>query len=222
VTKRTFISLLILFDLALVVVHLGSASLRGEPFAILNLDGEANIPAWWSNAKFVMAGTLFALPAVLKSARSLTPIVLALLLFALAADEIASIHERIGHLLASTVAGDMQFRRKDAFLWPLLLGVPVLIVGAMGLRALAKERFLSVTVWRRVSAALTVFFAGAVGVELVAFNPFVPILQGTPLYQVLAALEEGLEHVGASLLVWAALTAFSEHFAPAKDSATIS
>jgi len=217
-TLSRVVSAFLAIDLLLVLGHATGIVLRGEPFVILNLDAEANIPAWWSNAKFVVAGSLFLLTAASTRQRVLTPVVLGVLLFGLAADEIASVHERIGHLLADNVAADTQFRRKDAFLWPLLLGLPVIVLGALALRALVGERFYSDVVWKRIGVALTVFFVGAVGVELVAFNPLVPIPQGSPIYQALAMLEEGLEHVGASLLVWGALAAFGEHFSPASAS----
>jgi hypothetical protein len=213
-TLSRVVSALLAIDLILVVGHTVGIVLRGEPFVILNLDAEANIPAWWSNAKFVVAGSLFMLTAASTRRRALTPVVLGVLLFGLAADEIASVHERIGRLLADNVATDTQFKRKDAFLWPLLLGVPVMVLGGLTLRALVGERFYSEVVWRRIGIALLVFFVGAVGVELIAFNPLVPVPQGSPLYQALAILEEGLEHVGASLLVWGALAAFAEHYSP--------
>jgi hypothetical protein len=187
---------------------------RGEAFVLLNLDGEANIPAWWSNAKFVMAGTLFGVIALVKRSRVLTPLVLCILLLALAADEVASVHERIGRILADNVASNTQFRRKDAFLWPLLFGLPVLVCGALMLKVLAKEKSLSANAWKRITLALVVFFTGAVGVELVSFNPLFAISQASSLYQWLAVLEEGLEHAGASLLVWASLTALLEQISP--------
>ncbi|GAB1342528.1 hypothetical protein [Gemmatimonas sp.] len=213
-SAATVLKMLVCLDVLFVLMHAIGFLLRGEPFTFFNLDGEGNLPAWWSNAKFVMAGTLFGVLAVAKKSRALTPLVLCALLLALAADEIASIHERVGHLLADNVAGDVQFRRKDAFLWPLLFGLPVLIVGGFVLRTLAKERFLSALVWKRLTIALVTFFAGAVGVEVIAFNPFLPVAQGSMLYQGLATLEEGLEHAGSSLLVWAALTAFMERLMP--------
>jgi hypothetical protein len=207
---RTLLLAFFAADLLLVAAHAAGLVARGEPFVIFNLDGESNIPAWYSSTKFALAGALVGLLAVAVRFRHATPILLAGLFLALSADEAASMHERVGHLLADRALPDVTMKRKDAFLWPLLFGLPA--VAAMGVMfwRLIRERYLSLEVWKRYLLALAVFFTGAIGFELIAFNPFWAVPRPSMLYELLAMGEETLEHFGASMLVWASLTALVE------------
>lgn len=208
--SRVLICMLLL-DGLLILSYLAGFAIRGEPFVIFNLDGEANLAAWWSNAKFVSAGACFGLLAFSSGRRWVTPWVFFVLLMALGADEIAGVHERIGHVLADKVLAEASFRRIDAFAWPLLFGLPFVIAGSWVFWRLSRERFLSPRLWRNLGIALAVFFAGAIGVELVSFNPWVPIAPESWSYHLLVVLEEGMEHLGTSLLVWVSIQSLVEH-----------
>jgi hypothetical protein len=207
---RVLLYALFALDLLLVAAHAAGLTLRGEAFVLFNLDGESNIPAWYSSTKFALAGTLVALLAVSVRLKRATPVLLAALFLAFSADEAASVHERIGHFLAERVLPDLSMRRKDAFLWPLLFGLPVLAGLAGVLWRLSKERYFPVRIWQQYMLALAVFFAGAIGLELVTFNPFWTVPRPSLLYDLLAIAEETIEHIGASLLVWASLAGLVE------------
>ncbi len=207
---RSLLLVFIAADLLLVAAHGAGLVLRGEPFVLFNLDGESNVPAWYSSTKFALAGALVGLLAVAVRFKRATPLLLAGLFLALSADEAASVHERVGHLLADRVLPEVTMKRKDAFLWPLLFGLPVLAVMAVMFWRLIREQYLSLQVWKRYMLALAVFFTGAIGFEIVAFNPFWAVPRPSLLYEALAMGEETLEHIGASLLVWASLSALVE------------
>lgn len=201
--SRLLLSALVGIDLLLLLAHVSGFVIRGEPFLIFNLDAEANLPTWWSSTKFAMAGTLMMVMVLKTEFRKLTPILLGLLFFAFSLDEAVSLHERLGHFFADHVATGSTIRRKDAFLWPVLFGIPALLCIGIVFRWLRKEGFMSASLWRDFAIAIVVLFTGAVGMEVVAFNPLVSIPQTSGVYETLSALEEMLEHLGASLLVWA-------------------
>ncbi len=142
--------------------------------------------------------------------RYVTPLLLAALFLAFSTDEAASTHERIGHRLADQVLPGLNMDRKDAFLWPLLFGIPAAAaIGVMFWR-LTREHYLSVHTWLRYAIALAVMFAGAIGFEIIAFNPVWAVPRPSRLYDLLAIGEETLEHIGSSLLAWASFAAFME------------
>lgn len=201
-------------DLMLVVAHLAGFALRGEPYELFDLDLEANVPTWYSGTKFAMAGLLISLQAVSKRSRSLMPVILAMLFLAMSIDEMASVHERVGQTLARSVFPAMEIRRKGAFLWPLLIGLPAIAVIAATFGVLRADHGLPPRMWRQTALGLGVFFTGAVGVELVTFNPVWPIEPGAVAYHGLVVCEELLEQVGASLLLHTSLLALQQRFGP--------
>lgn len=67
---------MLLLERLLILSYLVGFAIRGEPFVIFNLDGEADLAAWWSNAKFVSAGACFGLLAFSSGRRWVTPWVL--------------------------------------------------------------------------------------------------------------------------------------------------
>lgn len=209
-TPRSILLTLLSLDLIVVIAHAAGFAVRGEAFLFLDMDAEANLPTWYSSIKFAMCGTLLGLLAVTGRVRQPTPLLLSLLFMTFSLDEVASIHERIGRVFADHLLPSLQMRRKDAFLWPLFLGLPAVAANTMVLKKLMRERYFSPQVWSRFALALGLFFSGAVGFEILAFNPVWVVLPQSPGYWWLAAIEETLEQAGASLLVWASLSALVE------------
>lgn len=209
-TPRSILLTLLSLDLIVVIAHAAGFAVRGEAFLFLDMDAEANLPTWYSSIKFAMCGTLLGLLAVTGRVRQPTPLLLALLFMTFSLDEVVSIHERIGKVFADHLLPSLQMRRKDAFLWPVFLGLPVVAANTMMFRRLTRERYFSPQVWSRFALALGLFFMGAVGFEILAYNPVWVVRPQSSGYLWLAAIEETLEHGGASLLVWASLSALVE------------
>lgn len=198
---RWLLPALLAVDTALLVNHAVWTLLLGRIPDLFNLDREANIPTWWSSNQLLVAGLLlawvaFSAPSSSRSARgSLGPI--ALLVIGMSLDETVGLHERGGTLLDSYLGGKEGTILSHTGYWPLFLGIPaVLGVGAILWRSASVLAQLGGSVVRLL-AAFAVFFGGAVGVELLNN------IGGDGLGS-MEMLEEYLEMVGGSLLVWSA------------------
>jgi hypothetical protein len=194
-------------DAVLVALHIGSKLILGRIPQLVDLDAEGNLPSWWSSAQLLVAGALVAVMVVRNCRTDRRAWILAglsALLIAMSADEAASFHERFGAYL------DLLIARKGSLLshtgyWPLIIGVPAIAM-------------IGYTLWMcgsiiadgrgclgRFIAGLAVLFSGAIGVELL--NNFKSIDLGDAF----EVLEEGLEMLGGSLLVWAAFSLVRRH-----------
>lgn len=198
-------------DGLLIIAYIFGLVVRGEPFVLFDLDAEANLPTWWSSAKFTVAATSFGLLTLPYGRSRWSPWLFLVVFAALGADEVAGFHERIGHLLAGMTQANTDFPRMDAFLWPVFLGLPIVITGSLLLKRLASEKFISSKVWRSMIIALAVFFSGSVGAEIITFNPWLTITPNSVSYHFMVLLEEGMEQIGASILMWASLQNLLEH-----------
>lgn len=118
-----------------------------------------------------MAGTLMMVIVLWTEFMKLTPIFVTLLFFAFSVYEAVSFHERIGHFLANHISITFNDGRKDAFLWPILFGVPALAGVGLAFRWLPQEGFMPAALWRNFFSVIDVLFAGAVGLEIMAFKP---------------------------------------------------
>lgn len=166
VPQRTLLLTLLCLDGLVALVCSPGLMVRGEPFSLFDLDAQANFPAWYSSTKFALAGILMGLLTVAVRFRYVTPLLLAAFFLAFSADEAASMQERIGHRLADQVVPGLSMVSKDAFLWPLLFGIPAAAaIGVMFWR-LAKERYFSIRTWQCYTTALAVMFAESVGFEI--------------------------------------------------------
>lgn len=199
----------------LLIVAAATNFLLGAPFARINdlvyLDGETTLQAWYSSVQWLLAGALFgmlalhALRARLRGALALAAFSALCIVFSI--DEITGIHEWLGRKSDVLLPGG---DRQNTVLWrtgiwPLLIGIPVLVVLAVltvRMRAIFVPRArhaLTVLV-----AGLVVMFSGALAVELaVNWVDSAPSARGWLLLE--HAVEELLEMIGVTLIVWSAL-----------------
>lgn len=195
-------------DVALALAYL-SLTLGGlsstRAFRVLDLNMEANLPAWYESSKLLLIGIVFLALAVrpLASDARLAPLrrlsgAFALLFVYLSADEGGGIHERITGLLGGlpfvpSIDGN---------------GVWIFLYAAAGLVGLflARRRLLELArLWPR---PLTIAVAGLAmmatgGVLLEALSYFVQ--PTAALYPLEVAAEELLEMVGSSVVLYAAI-----------------
>lgn len=211
-TRTRIVAGLYLTDAAIVLLYLTNVW-AGSPYLfptrLLDLDGEANLPAWYSSAKFLMLGLVLVLvahgtPGRLRSRRALLP---SLLAFALSLDEVAGIHEWIGVKSdALLLGGD----RVASLLpvtgsWMLVLA-PVALAGAwIAFRALGPLLTVTPGARRLFLAGSAMLLAGALGAEVIA-NFVTP---GTWHAALQVATEEGAELVGTTTLLWGSLELLS-------------
>jgi hypothetical protein len=173
---------------------------------LLDPNGEANLPTWYSSSKLLLAGV--ALAGRAWCLRSPFLMACAALATGMSADETANLHELAGFLLSRHLPPHWQlFGDPSAHMWPYVYGIPAVMVIAVGMWWVRRhDRVVSWTDVLRLAGAFLVFFCGAVGLELVQQwwpQDHVPSLWGS--VAVLMLLEESLENAGASLLLWAAV-----------------
>jgi hypothetical protein len=171
---------------------------------LFSLDGEGNIPAWFSAALlFVSAQLLFLTGTAERRAGNpwMGWMGLAFIFAFLAVDELSAFHEKIGWAVGDRVGAEGLLHE---YFWVVVYGPIVAALGVVYLRFLGRlpgrVRWLML-----LSAAL--YVGGAVGVEVVG-SPFWnddPELRRWP-YLALVGVEEMLEMFGISVFIRAILT----------------
>lgn len=175
---------------------------------LLDPNGEANLPTWYSSSKLLLAGAVLADRAWLL--RSPLLAACAVLAIGMSADETANLHELAGFLLSQDLPSHWYvLGGPGAHMWPYVFGIPVVVLVALGMWVIRRQdRVVSRPDFMRPACAFVVFFCGALVMELVQqWWPHKQIPTGWGGVSVLMLLEESLENVGASLLLWGAVRA---------------
>jgi hypothetical protein len=141
---------------------------------------------------------------------------LAALLVATSIDETSSMHERIGVLFEGLVGSREHTIFHHTGPWFVIVGLPFGVVVMLLLRRLSA--FLAEVPWTRVRllSGFGLLLLGAVGVEgltnfLIPPSSFAVKLASAD-YMRLVAIEEGLEMLGGSVLLWTAVVFFRSHW----------
>ena len=179
--------------------------LSADPFAKVlidkfNFNAELSVPAWYSSPLLLICALLaFAVAQTLRK-NSHTDVwrwwVVALMFFAMSADETVAIHEMSGVVLHRFIAPEGVLR----FIW-VVLAAPF-IIGLVVLTWPMMKRLPRPTAKRLVVAA-SIYFGGAVGVEMIGAKIFDTIGKQTPQYFFVMTVEETMEIAGLSLFVLA-------------------
>jgi hypothetical protein len=201
-------------DLGVVALHVIERATRPWPRGVsqlLDLNREANLPTWSSSLQwFCVAALLGALGSrlVRRSETGGRPLLaLAFLFLCLSLDEVAQIHERLGlrsdRLLPSGTRAGGPFPYTG--IWMFTIGIPVLILFAIAIRGAAVRL-------RQVPGAFTKI---VVGLALSAFGAMLFDLIGNIGYHHrglgLPAIEETLEMLGATVVLWGSLDLLHGH-----------
>jgi len=184
--------------------------LIGEPSVqltrLINLDGEMNIPAWYSSVQWFCVAFLFGIFALRNversNGKSWVLILFPLMFLVFSADEVACVHEWMGSkcdvLLPTGNRRDTFFRATG--IWFFVLGVPVLSSCLFVLSSTRRYFTMSTHVFRKMIVGIFIFFGGAIGVEVLSNIPdrhsFGSVLE--------IFLEESMEMAGVTVLFWAA------------------
>ena len=203
-------------DLALALLYLANWGLH-QPFwkltVLLDLDGEANLPAWYSSMQLFLVAGLMAIFAYLKfdSKRKVSwNLMLWPLVFTgLSLDETAKIHEWLGGKLDLLLPSGT--RENTVFwytgIWMFLLGIPLFLflLGLIyGLKKYLRGRPGVIT---KLFVALIIYIGSAAGLE--AISNFIP-KEGTA-HVVEVFFEELGEMIGATFFLWAAYDLLRAH-----------
>lgn len=178
--------------------------LAGSPFArvnrLLDLDGEANLPTWYSSMQWAAAAALLAFVCWRQRERrsSAWPVALAVAatFVLLSADEVAQVHEKLS-IGVSQRMGAGQGRFKG--MWLPAFGLPVMAFVGVCVKQMKGAIAQAPGSSRLLILGLAVFAAGAFGLEPVL--NLLNVHAGT----FLVLLEETMEMVGVTFILWAAL-----------------
>lgn len=194
----------------------GVNHLVGKPFnqitRLLMLDGEMNIPTWYSSVQLFCVAVLFGIFAIRNTDRSVRSWILLLFPFiflVFSIDEVSCVHEWLGKKSDVLLpAGD----RKDTFfrltgIWFFVVGIPVFLGCMQVLSSFRRYFAISRNVFRKMMIGMFIFFGGAIGVEVLSNLP-----ERDSLGWVMENIfEEGMEMVGVTVLFWAAHDLLMEH-----------
>lgn len=204
------VKIFLLADIIMAVLYILD-NLLGHPFYIVtrlvDLDGEANMAAWYSSSQILFLGLLFGLFAFIMCDRKPSPLLpagaLSLMCLALSLDEIAQIHEWIGNQSDKLLAAGS--RKSSLFshtgIWMFLLGPLFLIAVTFLWRRLSPYLRDRERVVRLYLLGFCVYVVSAIGVEILA--NFVSPDQTDSVVQIVC--EEFGEMLGVTLLIWATL-----------------
>ena len=204
---------IVLFELCLILAYWADILIGGpEPFhRLVNLDGEANIPAWFSSSQLLFGCLVAWVTALLQGTRDrpsgLFLFMLGSCFILMSVDETAQIHEGITGLIGTRYVDWLPTflsTHKEMIALLLILGLAVLKFIWRDLKAIwrwsRRESLLAL-------AGMCVFVLGAAGIETLGYK-FLEL--GSFVYKVEVTVEEFMEMFGASLVVYAALS-FAQH-----------
>lgn len=192
--------------------------LIGEPYGLptfqLDLNGERNIPTWYSSVKWFCLSVLFGIFAFrnidYSRRKSWLLLFFPLLFLAFSVDEVAVIHEMLGsrfdHLLLPTGnKGDTFFVVTG--IWFFVLGIPVLLGCWFALSSLKSYFRNDAHFLKKFVTGLIIFFIGSIGIEaisnLTVSNRFSFVLGNF--------FEEIFEMVGVTVILWAVYDLLATH-----------
>jgi hypothetical protein len=199
------------FGVAYLLIYLTAQPTFLTP--LLNLDGESNLPTWYSSVQWFCVAGLLAISSIrnfsFSQKRSWLLLALPVVFLGLSLDEVAMIHERIGGWSDGFLPGGS--RANTLFIktgiWMFLLGVPfaAFVAGLM----------ISIrTYFRRTPGALVklclglaVTLVGAVGIE--TLSNFTTRGSAYAMLQVLT--EEVCELLGSTIILWGSYELLAEH-----------
>jgi hypothetical protein len=210
------LGLLVAADLLLVLLNLAILAATGTVLSTVFPGEEQSIPTWWSAAQLFLAGLCLLAVSYRRwfagfAARGLG--LLGLLLVALSVDEVATLHERMGVRLDGATRFETTFHATG--IWFLVLGIPFVLLTVVLLRFVWAELAAVPGTRRRLLAGLGIFVFGALGME--ALNNFAiaadqhSVSNQSAGYLLTVIVEEGVELVAASVLLWAGAVFLVNH-----------
>lgn len=200
--------ILILFaaDFSLTLTYLAN-SMAGHSInglnALVDLNGEGNLPTWYSSVKLFAVAASFGLLSRIERpfVGSWLFALLALAFLGLSADETVQIHESVGTKLDIFLPGGDRENTvvSKTGIWMFVIGIPA--VAAMAFLFWYARSYLRIApeAFIKYFIGLVVFAIGAMGME--TLSNFV----AGEAYVAVVAAEELLEMLGVTILLWACL-----------------
>ena len=196
--STSIVAVATLSGLAIVLADDPDLPLAGALFDLFDLNREGGVAAWWSSMLLMALAVSIALVA--RSRRSKGWWAAAVVAGLMSLDEAVSLHERLSPIVGDLLEGDTL----RTFGWI----VPGAIVGvglAIAAFRLTAELGDPATRWFRVG--VVAYLTGAIAFEVVGALLFDRFGEDAIPYRLSIIAEEGLEMLGAVIMVVAALTA---------------
>jgi hypothetical protein len=206
-----FFSADVFFVVAYLFLFLYGNPIGSDQPGMFDMNGEANIPAWYSSTKLLAVGLclyLFGRLTLQKDRLAGWLILAAAALFAyLSLDEAAELHEKFGNrltLLATGGVGRTDTPFEITGLWMVFFGPPLLIALVGGIVFLRRRLSIPYAVFAKALAGAIIFvIAAGPGDILVNY-----VTGDAHIIQ--TAVEELGEMVGVTLILWAAMTLLAQ------------
>jgi hypothetical protein len=205
-----------MIDVALGTVYIFNY-LAGQPYqpltAFLDLNGEANLPAWYSSIQWFCVAALLGIFArrnfSLSQGKSWLLAALSLVFLAFSLDEIAQIHEKLG--LMSDIFLPNASRKNTLFprtgIWMFVIGIPFLALFVALILSIRSYFQRAPSAFIKMLFGLAIMMVGAIGIE--TFDNFVA---PTSVYGVLRVfLEEVCEMLGGTVVLWGSYELLYRH-----------
>lgn len=217
-SPRQYLIILIVADVVMIGIFIVVANVHVplQPNLIrqFNPDAEGNLASWYASSKLLTAALMIAVVAAVNEYKKLAPILLALILFFLSADEAAQIHEELGLAISLVVTpkGIAIPGTPSAHDWPYLFAPPALLLISAVMFWIKRNGFFERRTWARFVLGFAILFAGAVGAEIVEqyLNWEIWKYAWVGPAPTATLLEELVENFGNSLLIWASAYAIIE------------
>jgi hypothetical protein len=189
-----------IINLGLIMFYPGfSAWTSGTPVALFNMDSEVSIPTWYAQTLLFVASCLFFVIALSAKHSTRYWYALSAIFIFVSIDEGASVHE----LLMDPVRNILNITSGPLYYsWFIVyLGLFLILV------ALFFRFFLTLPLRLKKLMVLSalIFLSGAVGLEIVGGMIASSPNMSNSLYAIVTTIEETLELLGASVLVYALL-----------------
>jgi hypothetical protein len=206
INSKKIFSLLFILNVFFMVVHLVLQTIRFSQdidtkiIDLFNVNMELSIPTWYSGILlFACALTSYVISKIDLNIRN-KPFwrFIAFTFVFLSIDELAEVHEKIGHYLGYVIETSGIFH----FKW-VLVYVPILII--LGLVFIKFFRRVDRKLFRYMFLSAVVFIAGAVGFEMISAGWADIHGQENMVFMAVSAIEEFFEMLGASIFIYATL-----------------
>ena len=204
----TIIAFFFIADIAMLLFYLVNQAV-GAPFEfpthLVDLNGEANLPTWYSVIQLACVAALAGLFAV----RNVRPVrigswsllLLPLFFLALSVDELAQIHEWVGFKSDALLPGHDRLNTIFPYtgIWMLLFGIPF-VAGFFGIIFMLRRYLNTVPgVLPKFLLGFAIFAIGATLIEILSNY----VIYGSFWYYMEATCEEGCEMLGVTIILWA-------------------
>jgi hypothetical protein len=172
--------------------------------SFVDLNGEDNLPTWYSSIQWFCVATLFGIFAWRNirpsSWRSWLLLALPLIFLAFSLDEVAQIHEWLGFKTDRFLPGKTRLHTmfQETGIWALIVGPPFIALFGSVMFSLRTYFKHAPGAFVKLLLGMTVMLLGALGLE--TLSNFIDIKSGFYILEIV--MEEFFEMTGSTIILW--------------------